>query len=529
MTVKTNATITLSFIVDVKATYRYYKLQASNEPAPSAPTTAIPSEWTETEPTYTEGSTNTSYFVDKTVYTNDAFRYSAVSKSTSYEAAKDAYNKAVNAQNTADSANNKADNAFTIAQNAEKVATNFMSWEDGTGLVVGNLTKNTLGKNTLIDANGMAVRDNETELARFGSNKVELGKNNSDTTISMRNGNVVIEDLDRGGINYTRIGSYGNLDVSTLNDISTEIFKRGGILTTTEANDSAEWRYFTATKWSELSSTKWNELNTDKFASQLGTYFETRIYADHNDQTTANRFNTSRIYLRNAKDPNANRIESEMGFMADDINAIYENEYTVDKYDGDTYLNTPIKVWSGGDTVVGCFRSAGGFTNSRTWFGIYNSNDDALNNANRKAWFGHDGSTNFNIQNQAGGNNYVNKAWTVSSDERLKNDIEAIPDVFIDIWKEIEPKIFRWNELNYDIEQKYQFGIIAQDVISAFEKYGLDYRDYNLVNTFEIEGVEYFNVTYEHYNMLTSLVLKSAINKLDNLEYRIARLEQLIK
>ena len=110
MAVKASATITLSFMVDVKAVYRYYKLQASTASAPSVPTTATPSGWTVTEPTYTEGSTNTLYFVDKTVFTNDEFSYSSVSVSSSYEAAKVAYNKAVNANNTANDAKDAVDN-----------------------------------------------------------------------------------------------------------------------------------------------------------------------------------------------------------------------------------------------------------------------------------------------------------------------------------------------------------------------------------------------------------------------------------
>lgn len=50
--------------------------------------------WQLTEPAYTSGSTNTLYFVDCTEFTNGAFKYSEVSKSSSYEAAKEAYNKA---------------------------------------------------------------------------------------------------------------------------------------------------------------------------------------------------------------------------------------------------------------------------------------------------------------------------------------------------------------------------------------------------------------------------------------------------
>lgn len=109
MAVKASATITLSFMVDVKGVYRYYKLQASTASAPTKPTTNPPSGWTTTEPSYTSGSTNTLYFVDLTVLTNGTWSYSDVSKSSSYEAAKEAWNKAQNAQDTANNAQNQLD------------------------------------------------------------------------------------------------------------------------------------------------------------------------------------------------------------------------------------------------------------------------------------------------------------------------------------------------------------------------------------------------------------------------------------
>lgn len=112
MAVKASASITLSSVVDVKATYRYYLLQSSTLDKPSKPTTYPPtSAWGDTEPSYTEGSTNSLYFVDCTVFCDDTFVYSEVSISSSYEAAKVAYNKAVNAQNAADSAQKAVDDA----------------------------------------------------------------------------------------------------------------------------------------------------------------------------------------------------------------------------------------------------------------------------------------------------------------------------------------------------------------------------------------------------------------------------------
>lgn len=122
MAVKASASITLSFMVDVYASYRYYKLQASTASAPNAPTVFPPSTssgWDDTEPSYTSGSTNTLYFVDCTVFTDDSFAYSKVSISSSYEAAKEAWNKANNAQKTADDAKDKAGSANAKIDNLE--------------------------------------------------------------------------------------------------------------------------------------------------------------------------------------------------------------------------------------------------------------------------------------------------------------------------------------------------------------------------------------------------------------------------
>ena len=68
------------------------------------------SKWNDTEPSYTEGSTNSLYFVDCTVFSDDTFIYSDVSLSSSYEASKLAYNKAQNAQDTANNAQENIDN-----------------------------------------------------------------------------------------------------------------------------------------------------------------------------------------------------------------------------------------------------------------------------------------------------------------------------------------------------------------------------------------------------------------------------------
>jgi len=123
MAIKASSSITLSSVVDVKAVYRYYLLQSSTSNKPSKPTTYPPtSSWNDTEPTYTDGSTNSLYFVDCTVFSDDTFAYSEVSLSSSYEAAKAAYNKAVNAQNGVTSLGTRVTKAeASIEQNQEAI------------------------------------------------------------------------------------------------------------------------------------------------------------------------------------------------------------------------------------------------------------------------------------------------------------------------------------------------------------------------------------------------------------------------
>ena len=125
--VKASVQITLFSVadgVDIQATYRYYLLQSSTLAKPSAPTSyPPPSKWSDSEPTYDGTSTNTLYFVDCVVFSDSTFSYSAVSKSTSYEAAKAAYNLA----------NDANENVYILQDDVAKSK-------------IGNLVKNGYGE-----------------------------------------------------------------------------------------------------------------------------------------------------------------------------------------------------------------------------------------------------------------------------------------------------------------------------------------------------------------------------------------------
>lgn len=155
MAVIASAQITLSAVVDVKAVYRYYLLQSSTLTKPSKPTTtpaSTPSGWSASEPTYTEGSTNSLYTVDGTVFSDNTWAWADVQLSSSYEAAKAAYNKAVAANSTANAANSKLSygTCSTAAETAAKtVAITGFSLVKGATVTVSFTNSNTAANPTL--------------------------------------------------------------------------------------------------------------------------------------------------------------------------------------------------------------------------------------------------------------------------------------------------------------------------------------------------------------------------------------------
>ena len=109
MAVKASATITLTSYRDTQSVTRYYKLQPAGSSAPLKPETKPPSsDWTDSEPAC--DISKELYFCDLTIFSNGEGDYSKVSKSTSYEAAKQAYNKAQSASDTASAAKDSIDN-----------------------------------------------------------------------------------------------------------------------------------------------------------------------------------------------------------------------------------------------------------------------------------------------------------------------------------------------------------------------------------------------------------------------------------
>lgn len=111
-------------------------------------------------------------------------------------AASSAKSAADKANSTASTAKSTADTARKEASNAAKTATNYMKFDDS-GLTVGDLTKNTLGRNVNIDSSSVNIRNKKNILASFSDNLIELGKSSSDASISLLNKQLVIGAEDK--------------------------------------------------------------------------------------------------------------------------------------------------------------------------------------------------------------------------------------------------------------------------------------------------------------------------------------------
>lgn len=104
-------------------------------------------------------------------------------------------------------------------EGAEKVATNFLSFEDPYGLIVGNLTGSTLGFNVLIDATSVNMRHNSTILAKYASNTIYLGYNNTNATIDLCGGSGTISMKNKTNVDYLTLSAIGSVNINAENGV----------------------------------------------------------------------------------------------------------------------------------------------------------------------------------------------------------------------------------------------------------------------------------------------------------------------
>ena len=164
-------------------------MQSSSLAAPDKPTNVKPNEtpagWAKAEPAC--DITKTLYTCDVTVFSDKTTHVSDVSKSTSYEAAKEAWNKAQTAQNTATEAAKTADNYISTDSTGIMVSEN----KGATKETPSNATKN----NVLITEKDVQIRNGQKVVASYGDS-IQLGEA-AGQHISVDNTGLAIQDRDK--------------------------------------------------------------------------------------------------------------------------------------------------------------------------------------------------------------------------------------------------------------------------------------------------------------------------------------------
>ena len=119
-----------------------------------------------------------------------------------------------------------ASNAAQSAVNdASKVATNYLSF-NGNGLVIGDMTANTLGNNVLIDSDSLDIRQGTTVLASYGPEYIYIGKSNRKATIDLADGVARLYNEDNTNDDYSRfvIEADNSISLNTRNGIYQNTF-----------------------------------------------------------------------------------------------------------------------------------------------------------------------------------------------------------------------------------------------------------------------------------------------------------------
>ena len=96
----------------------------------------------------------------------------------------------------------------TAASQASKTATNYLNFSNS-GLVVGDHTASTLGKNVLIDSDSVDIRNGTTTLASFGADTIELGKHSKESVIDLCNDTGKIRAATYDPVTNSSYSSYG--------------------------------------------------------------------------------------------------------------------------------------------------------------------------------------------------------------------------------------------------------------------------------------------------------------------------------
>lgn len=120
----------------------------------------------------------------------------------------------------------------------------------------------------------------------------------------------------------------------------------------------------------------------------------------------------------------------------------------------------------------------------------------------------------------------LNGATTVTSDVRLKEDIEPFGDKHERFFSLLEPKVFKYTD---GTSGRKHFGFIAQEVEASIVSAGLTTNDVAaFVSVVNKDGGETLTLRYDEFISLNTYMIQKNISKIASLEEEIKRLKETV-
>lgn len=179
---------------------------------------------------------------------------------------------------------------------ASKTATNYLNFSSS-GLVVGDMTSDSLGKNVLIDSDSVDIRNGSTVMASFGANTITLGQNAENSVIDLCDGagkiTTMISETENSYPAYDSIA----IESQRLNLVGKRIYMNtSGSSSTYASNSHATLMSSTSGFGSEYTPTSTGKTNktgvsSDATDNYVNTY--TKVYANGYNSSTAETISNS--------------------------------------------------------------------------------------------------------------------------------------------------------------------------------------------------------------------------------------------
>lgn len=412
-------------------------------------------------------------------------------------------------EQTADRLTLRMDSAETNITNAAKTATNYIS-ASTSGLVVGDMTADTLGKNVRITSSTVDIRESSTTLASFGADTIYLGKNSETAVINLCNGSATMKSVDDTNFQiYTDkrlvMKAYDSLLLDCWRDLThqTRISMQSA-----DPDNTAFWGGISAWIYQDsVENTFDMSKNTTTFTITDGTN-ETIVSMDETKfkvQATNTQINcTNGLYIG------------------------YDGDYAAKITLGYKYIQDK----------------------SIRWYWSDNALHDAVSNNNGQAtYFGpgdiDEATTTYirgkyvRLYGHTGGGVYLGTSGStaVSSDRNMKSDILDIDDKYLDFFDRLRPITYKY-DCPGNKGHRDHVGFIAQEVEEALIDSGLTTeqfagliieKDITLNPNHDSCLSDEENLANEiHYDMLYSLryeeFISLLVKKVQSLQEQINRL-----